>query len=238
MLSREDRTHIAQSWREIGIAEHASIAAFARFVLHLLSLGAPPDLVNRAIAAMADEVDHAKLCFGVAKKFLGESIGPGAIDVAGVMAHSSPGSILEAAIREGCICETISAEYARASFAKATDATVRGVLEKISKDEAKHADLSWDFVVWLIGSQPDLRPAAASCFARMLNSLGTANGAMPASGAEKNYEDYGLDTQASRQGVAAQTAREIILPRLSRMFGDAFPGPWSGLAVEPESATS
>ncbi|MDB5937227.1 MAG: hypothetical protein JWQ01_4571 [Massilia sp.] len=234
MISCDDRTHIAQRWREIGIAEHASIAAFARFVLHLLSLAAPPDLIDRAITAMGDEVDHAKLCFGVAKKFQNTSVGPGCIDVSNILtARDSPVSILGAAIREGCICETISAEYARASCLKATDASIREVLTKIAKDEKNHADLSWDFVAWLIEAQPELAPAAAACFSHTVKSLssGTAQDEL-AGDAEQNYEDYGLDTQAGRLIIASQTIREIILPRLAGMFGDAFDGPWNGMSVD------
>ena len=57
---------LAESWTRIALMEHASIAAFARFTLQLMSLGAPAALVERATAAMADEIKHAKACFAVA----------------------------------------------------------------------------------------------------------------------------------------------------------------------------
>jgi hypothetical protein len=46
--------------------EHASVAAFARFTLDLLALGAPADLVQSAQQALGDEIAHAELCFGLA----------------------------------------------------------------------------------------------------------------------------------------------------------------------------
>ena len=64
--------------------EHASIAAFARFSLELLAFGAPPDLVEQAQAAMADETRHAKLCFALAGAYAERPIGPGALDMTGV----------------------------------------------------------------------------------------------------------------------------------------------------------
>jgi hypothetical protein len=55
--------------------EHASIASFARFVMDLLSLGAPADLVDGAARALQDEVEHARLCFGIASRLSGRSMG-------------------------------------------------------------------------------------------------------------------------------------------------------------------
>ena len=54
-----------------GLAEHASIASFARFTLQLLALGAPSGLVSRSIAAMADEVRHARFGFGLVEALSG-----------------------------------------------------------------------------------------------------------------------------------------------------------------------
>jgi hypothetical protein len=60
-VNSEDRSRLAHIWIETALGEHASVAAFARFVLHLLSLGTPPDLLLDAIQAMEDEVHHARL---------------------------------------------------------------------------------------------------------------------------------------------------------------------------------
>src|SRR5205085_8381976 len=46
------RRALAEGWNQLGLMEHASVAAFARFTLQLLGLGAPLALVlesNRAI---------------------------------------------------------------------------------------------------------------------------------------------------------------------------------------------
>lgn len=65
----ELREALAAGWAEDGLYEHASIASFARFALELLALGAPPSLLEDVHAAMADELHHARLCFGLARRF-------------------------------------------------------------------------------------------------------------------------------------------------------------------------
>ncbi|HEY6079257.1 MAG TPA: Dickkopf N-terminal cysteine-rich domain-containing protein, partial [Polyangiaceae bacterium] len=62
-LSWAERSALADHWTHLGRMEHASIAAFARFSLQLLSLGAPPELVDSCTQALADETAHTKLCF-------------------------------------------------------------------------------------------------------------------------------------------------------------------------------
>jgi len=57
--------------------EHASIAAFARFSLQLLSLGAPAGLIDDCTRALGDETAHARLCFQLASAYAGRAIGSG-----------------------------------------------------------------------------------------------------------------------------------------------------------------
>lgn len=50
-------------WSADALAEHTSIASFARFTLQLLALDAPSDLLSRSQQAGKDEMEHARLCF-------------------------------------------------------------------------------------------------------------------------------------------------------------------------------
>lgn len=165
-MTAEEQARLGRAWMEMGLGEHASVAAFARFVLHLLSLGAPPDLLRDAIRATDDEVQHARLCFGIARRFTGEAARPGPIDISHVNdGQDEPRSIMEAAILEGCFAETISARYAQVAHERAEGPAIRAALGRIAEDEARHADLSWRFVGWLLDKFPELKPAAADCFA-------------------------------------------------------------------------
>ncbi|HKQ70300.1 MAG TPA: ferritin-like domain-containing protein [Polyangiaceae bacterium] len=142
--------HLAEAWTKVALMEHASIAAFARFTLQLMSLGAPVELVEQSNQAMADETLHARLSFGLASKFAGREIGPGRLDIQGALAESSFDDILVGTIREGCIGETVASMRAAEALEHAQDTDVREALTRIARDEARHAELAWKFVRWAL----------------------------------------------------------------------------------------
>ena len=137
--------------------EHASVAAFARFTLELLSLGAPAELVAASQRALADEIRHAKLCFGLATAYAGHALGPGPLSSEGALGAQSLDAIVETAIAEACIGETLAAVEAAEAAAHATDPSVRRVLLAIARDEKRHAELGWRFLSWVL----DVAPASA-----------------------------------------------------------------------------
>jgi hypothetical protein len=216
-VTPEDRTRVGRAWLEMGLNEHASVAAFARFVLHLMSLGAPPALLLDTIRAMEDEVEHARLCFGMARRLTGEAAGPGPMDLSNVFdQRDDPQSTLIAAILEGCFAETISARSAEVALDRAEDPTVRAVLTRIAADESRHADLSWRFVGWMIETHADLLPAARACFAEGL--------AAPVPAGEQGdecaeLERYGHLLPSSQRQVAETVLRETIGPRARALLG-------------------
>src|SRR5262249_54305642 len=129
------RDELAAAWERVAQMEHASIAAFARFSLQLLSLGAPADLVERTSRAMADEARHAKIAFALASAYRGRDIGPGLLPLNGAFdGASDAASILRLAIREGCVGETVAALEAGEAGAAAQDPVIRSVLAKIASD--------------------------------------------------------------------------------------------------------
>ena len=156
-LTPEQRQMVVEAWSKAGAEEHASIASFAQFLLDLMSLGAPPSLIQQTAQAINDEVLHAQACFGIASAISGTPVGPGSLDVVQPQAARTPEDILRAAIREGCIGETLAAHLAGWLAPKAADPTVRGVLAGIAKDEGEHAALAWEFVAWMLASKPELR---------------------------------------------------------------------------------
>jgi hypothetical protein len=140
---------LAAAWLEDARAEHASIASFARFTMHLLALGAPVEIVEAAQRASLDEIEHAKACFALASRFAGEALGPARLDVAGSMTQVSLADVAEVVVLEGCVGETIAALQATAQLAVATDIDVTTSLRRIARDEAAHAQLAWTFVRWV-----------------------------------------------------------------------------------------
>jgi hypothetical protein len=159
------RAALVDAWIADASMEHASVASFARFTLELLALGAPADLVEASQRASLDEIEHARLCFGVASRLGGKALGPAALDLAGALRPVSLAESAAAAVREGCIGETVAALTARAQLDRAGDEGVRRALARIAEDEEAHAALAWRFVAWAIAAGgDDVRLAVARAF--------------------------------------------------------------------------
>jgi len=158
-------TRLADHWTRIGQLEHASIAAFAQFVLQLLAVGAGPELVLAAQQALADEVEHARLAFALASLYAGTGVGPGPLAIGGAAPVTELAGLVDAVIREACVGETLAAFEAREAAAQAVDPGVQAALRRISEDEQRHAELGWRFVQWALATDPALHGRARATFA-------------------------------------------------------------------------
>lgn len=161
---RRLRHAIASGFADDARMQHASIAAFGRLSLELLAFGAPADLVRDAQRAALDEVDHARTTFALASRFAGTPLGPGRLDVRGIVPATTLAGAVTSAVRDGCVGETIAAMLAEEQAAAAVDRECRDVLRRVAADEARHAELSWRFVAWALGEQPTLAPRVADAF--------------------------------------------------------------------------
>ena len=164
-LTAAQRQHLAEHWTRLGRMEHASIAAFARFSLQLLSLGAPPALVEQCTQALADETAHARLCFELASAYAGHPVGPDALDVNGSLQACSLAEVVDLVIAEGCYGETMAALEARQAADAATDPVIAAAYRQIAHDEQRHAELAFRFVAWALTQD------AALVTARVHNAL-------------------------------------------------------------------
>jgi hypothetical protein len=149
-LTSSEREVLARHWSRLGQMEHASIAAFARFNLQLLSLGAPSELIEQCTRALADETAHTKLCFRLASFYAGRPLGPGALDVDGSLAVTSLEEIVDLVLVEGCIGETSAALEALEAADAASDPVIRAAYAQIAADEQRHAELAFRFVRWAL----------------------------------------------------------------------------------------
>lgn len=159
-LDDEARAAHAARWLEDGQKEHASVASFARFALQLMSLGAPPDLLADTQRAMADEIRHAELCFGLASAYAGRRIGPGRLSMDQALGAEDVVAIALGCWTEGCIGETLAALDAHAAAGACHDRAVAKVHAIIARDETRHAELSWRALRWMM-AQDDGRIRAA-----------------------------------------------------------------------------
>jgi hypothetical protein len=132
--------------------ELASVVAFDRMARELAAHGAPRALRQRARRSRREEVRHGRAMSRLARRAGGRVKAP---EVAPVAVRSLVEIAIENAV-EGCVRETFGAAVAAVSAARAEDPAARPVLGRIARDEAAHAELSWELARWL---EPRLTPA-------------------------------------------------------------------------------
>lgn len=211
-LNADLRTHLAAHWQHQAEMEHASVAAFARFVLELLSLGAPPDLVSAATSALADETAHARLCYALASSYAGQALGPTKLDVTGALAELGLGDIVTRAVLEGCVGETLAAIEASEAASHVTDDTLRGVLSEIAEDEARHAELSWRFLRWALSQGgSDLLEVVRGAFDRAKGEL-VLRSAAPRTALDDELPRHGVLPSERSVRLAREAFETVIGP--------------------------
>jgi hypothetical protein len=215
-LTKESRAALARRWTEIGLMEHASIAAFARFALELLSLGAPPELLVATQSAMADETQHAKDAFALASAYSGAPVGPGPLAVDSALSSRSPLEIVRTAILEGCIGETVAAVEAAEALAHSTDEAVRDVLARVAVEEQRHAELAWRFVKWVLDAgPPELRAAARRELVGIVEAEiaeGMSRDGLLSEASDAALLAHGILPESTRREIRRRVLSDVIAP--------------------------
>jgi hypothetical protein len=203
-LSPERRRRLAGAWTRVALAEHASVASFARFTLDLMAVGAPPDLLLAAQAAAADEIGHARIAFGLASAYAGEDVGPGPLSADGALGGADLVALAVATAREGAVAETISALQMAEAASRASDPAVRAALRDIAADESRHAALAWRTLRWALmaGGDP-VREALAALF---------ASEPVLEERVDVGDPDHGVLSGADRVAIALRAWREVVQP--------------------------
>ena len=205
-LTPSIRSALAAAWLNDARLEHASVATFARLSCDLLAVGAPADLVERALRAALDEVAHARACFALASAYAGTALSAGVLPEAAVSTWRSGarGVLLDELAREsfldGCVGEETAAAIARDAASLASDPCVVRVLRKVADDESRHAALAWDIVVFCIERSPSALTAIRDALSRH------ARPEPSPSFAGTDLTSHGRLSVAREQAVYAQTA--------------------------------
>ncbi len=208
-LAAHDHAARAAAWAQAGAGEHASVAAFARLTLQLLALGAPTDLLRGSQQAALDEIGHAERCWALAERFGAAPISAGPFPFPREVAvNVSLAELAAAAVREGCLAETLGAHVAAVAAELAPEPDVRAELQLIAGEEAAHAVLSFRIVAWAlrVGGQ-DVAAAVHAAFAAPCPRLDLEELALRSNVAVAELE------RAAETGVA-----EIIRPAAQRLL--------------------
>lgn len=212
-LSATEREALHAYWQQSALMEHASIAAFSRFALDLLSLGAPPELIEAASRAMLDESEHAKACFALAGAFGGTSIGPSTLAIDGSLDSRDLAQIVTTTVLEGCVGETVAALEAAEALEHATDPAVRAALTRIARDELEHAALAYRFIAWArsrFGAEvDDLARTAIELAFGQTPAFEPADAAVPS---------HGLLGAAHRAELRARVLSDLVTPSVQSLL--------------------
>lgn len=220
-LTLQERVALTEHWTRVGLMEHASVAAFARFTLQLLGLGAPMELVERSNAAQADETAHTSMAFALASAYAGSSLGPSALDLAGALPELDLRRVLADTIREGCVGETLAAVEAEHASKLARDPMLREALERVAADETRHAELAWRFVRWAAetGGDAVARFARAELDAAIREALAEP---LPASdAAAAALQRFGLVPARERAELRRDAAVRIVRACARELLGES-----------------
>ena len=219
-LDKTTRDALHAAWIADARMEHASVAAFNRFSLELLSFGAPPDLVSASNQAALEEVAHAQACFAQAARFSDEPLGPAELELSRAW---TPGDLQEAvreAFREGCVGETLAALTAKKQAEQATDLATRQLLDRIANDETRHAELAWRFVAWAL---QQTKPATLATVLReefrkaLAPSPSTALD-YPAHVHRESWTRYGRLSERDKIELRKRTLSDVVRPCLNALL--------------------
>jgi hypothetical protein len=230
---------LARSWLADGLEEHASIAAFARFTMMMLSVAAPPELVAASQRASLDEIAHARDCFALARRYGARDAGPGALDVHDALSPMSLADLAALTAEEGCVGETLGAALAAEQLAVAVDPEVRRILARIVRDEARHAELAWRFVAWAIREEQRGALGAAGVSAAVASAAAHAIARTRAMELRPGPPDvaawhaHGRLTCAEARNASEHAIVDVLLPCLH-----ALPGPGRELAARRDVVAS
>ena len=199
----------AAAWALAGSGEHASVAAFARLSLQLMALGAPSALLRDVHQAALEEVKHAEQCWEFARLFGGAEVTPGPFPF-----QTAPSTriglaeLAAAAVREGCLAETLGAHLLSVAAERSPDPAVRTALSSMAEEEARHSVLAFRIVAWALRSgDPEVIASVHAAFAAP----------WPRVDVQELSLRCNLDVQCL-EAATEQGIREVLAPAAARLL--------------------
>lgn len=211
---------LALAWADTALEAHAAIGAYARFTLQLMSLGAPPRLINGAAQAMQAEVAHAQACFSLARRYAGRDVGPGPLPVAPHQRESDLTSSVLSAVQRGCIQEAVSALSAREALEHCQDGDAREVLVSRQELKAQQAQLAWRFVAWALRStrRSGGRELADHVRVTFVTALEPRAKAYSLSERDRLLLRHGVLSRAQSVVLRQRALRDVVLPCMEALL--------------------
>jgi hypothetical protein len=137
-------TPLGAYFASVAHLESAAAIAFGELARELAHHGAPAELVTRARRSEADERRHAIAMRALARRYGGRP-------VRARSAVRAPRSLEAIALHnasEGCVRESFGALVGLWQAHSARDPRVRGIMQRVAREELRHAELSLDLDRW------------------------------------------------------------------------------------------
>lgn len=218
-LDGATRERLAAHWRRVALAEHASVASFARFVVQLQAVGAPPQLVLDALQAAGDEVRHARVAFGLAARFAGAPVEPGPLATRdGFEGVTNLAAAVRDAFLEGCVAETLSAHEIELAAEACEAPELRRAMLSIAADERRHAALAWRFVAWAVEAHPKLRAELTELVARVCAAENMEDEQSAAAEPSSAMSRLGCPSRPTRQRWRRVGLSQVVRPCAERLL--------------------
>jgi hypothetical protein len=174
VFARAEGGPLATLFGGMAALEAASVPAFRRLSRELSDLGAPRRLVRAARRSARDEVAHARTTKHLARRF-------GSKAASFVVPARSERSIVELALEnavEGCVRETFGALVATYQASHARDAEIRCAMQRIARDETRHAALAQSVDRFLqrrltVSERSAIRAAKRTALAQLAREVAT-----------------------------------------------------------------
>jgi hypothetical protein len=151
----------AALWSERAADECAAVPAFLQLALELTELGAPLELVARAVQAAEEELGHTLAAAALAERFGGKPLRLAPPPFRTRLALARPLALqrlVAEAWLDGCLNEGLAAALAAAEARDSSCTEEAQVAARIAREEASHAALAFDVLRWAMRGAPHLVP--------------------------------------------------------------------------------
>lgn len=211
--SAPERAALAAAWAEQALFEHASVASFSRFILQLLSCGAPARLLAAAQVALGEEIEHARLFFAFASGYAGRPVGPATLATHDALAGGEDfDEIVLCTVREGCIAETISAWHVALAAQAVRDPAMAAALARVAEQELEHAALAWRFLAWALPRAGEPLRGRIDAMLRAPARFAPRGLALSDSLSDPEWLAHGILPAARHAAATEQALRELVVP--------------------------
>ena len=198
---------VAQRYRAMAVVEASSIAAFDALHADMVRCNAPAELLRDTLHARDDEIVHAASALTIAERIDGMQV-----EVAALPARApvTIATLVREAVLDGCFGESVGAIEASECANACTIPEIAAHHARVAEDEARHAELAFRWVAWLVQRHTgEAIPALRRALADLSESVADGRPV------DEALESFGLLGARRRSEIARRVRVEVVVTTLS-----------------------